>query len=460
MNQNSDRDDALDKALEAFEKLSPEERQSVLRKAEAKTPAQNDFKLTSAEQQAVLQSAATIKARDMRILRHRTKHMYDVQKLRIAASNRESSLTAELTDEDKLFFGENADMLEGVEKHVLRDLKARLEKLEIAQWLMSQRGIKETMAAVLVSYFDIEKCSTVSKMWRWAGLAIMDGEAERLRKGERAHFDPWLKSKVVAVLGGNLIKAVGKDPSGYYTSANFPNPFYSGDKKKPAAAKKKPGRKKKDASEELAAALKADASLDTSLETGTYDPDEKFIVRLSHAGEPTDDELRSVNAPAWKKTVQVRRPYAGLRDDPNGPPGATATTPWRYFYDNYKNRKENERVAICAGCGGTGRFKLSKKEAERLGFLEKLDPIKLRPEELSELADLRSDNSGKNMCKNCNGTGGPAPWGRSPAHRHAAAQRYMVKMFLTAFWERWRRLEDLPVRPSYAEEYLGRVHHR
>jgi len=52
-----------------------------------------------------------------------------------------------------------------------------------------------------------------------------------------------------------------------------------------------------------------------------------------------------------------------------------------------------------------------------------------------------------------------AGWGESDLHRHRAAIRYMVKMLLTDIWREWRTLEGLEVRPSYAEEYLGRVHH-
>ena len=49
--------------------------------------------------------------------------------------------------------------------------------------------------------------------------------------------------------------------------------------------------------------------------------------------------------------------------------------------------------------------------------------------------------------------------GNSDAHRHNAAKRYMVKMFLLALYKKWRELEGLPCRPPYAEEFIGKVHH-
>ncbi len=47
---------------------------------------------------------------------------------------------------------------------------------------------------------------------------------------------------------------------------------------------------------------------------------------------------------------------------------------------------------------------------------------------------------------------------KAPGHRHRAAIRYMVKMFLKDLYVAWRPLEGLSVRPPYQEEYLGHIH--
>ena len=44
------------------------------------------------------------------------------------------------------------------------------------------------------------------------------------------------------------------------------------------------------------------------------------------------------------------------------------------------------------------------------------------------------------------------------AHRDRAAKRYMIKMFLKDLYVAWRKIEGLPVRVPYAEEYLGKKH--
>lgn len=45
-----------------------------------------------------------------------------------------------------------------------------------------------------------------------------------------------------------------------------------------------------------------------------------------------------------------------------------------------------------------------------------------------------------------------------PAHIHARARRYAVKIFLSHFWEKWRTIEGLPVPNPFAIDILGHAH--
>lgn len=47
---------------------------------------------------------------------------------------------------------------------------------------------------------------------------------------------------------------------------------------------------------------------------------------------------------------------------------------------------------------------------------------------------------------------------KTKSHRHNAAMRYMIKMFLLDLWTRWREIEKLPIVPSYHEAKLGHKH--
>lgn len=116
-----------------------------------------------------------------------------------------------------------------------------------------------------------------------------------------------------------------------------------------------------------------------------------------------------------------------------------SNSPWRSHYDNYKMRKTNQLVQVCSPCKGTGKVKFGEDSEVPM--------------------DAAKAEGGKpKTCSNCGGTGGPAPWGNSGAHRDLAAKRYMIKQFLLEFWRQWRALEKLPIVPSYAEAMLGRTH--
>lgn len=253
------------------------------------------------------------------LLKHAVKFAYDMQQLRIQEGNRggrqADHAPALLDEKHKLFFEDASDRLKGIEKDCFKEVGRLLKQVPIYNaWLKDQKGVGPAMAGVLVSSIDIEKCNTVSQLWAWCGLAVVDGEAQRRKKGEKARYNPWLKAKVVAVLGGCLLKANSQ--------------------------------------------------------------------------------------------------------------------PWREFYDNYKNRKANTTVDVCKVCKGEGTY--------------------------TTVTDKT-----KKKCYICDGATkpGPYPWAKSDAHLHQASMRYMVKMFLKEMHVQWRTLEGLPVRPSYAEEYLGKVHH-
>jgi hypothetical protein len=55
-------------------------------------------------------------------------------------------------------------------------------------------------------------------------------------------------------------------------------------------------------------------------------------------------------------------------------------------------------------------------------------------------------------------TNDPKHTEKSKGHIHAMAKRYASKMFLADLYANWRRIEGLPVAPTYAEAKLGLIH--
>ena len=259
--------------------------------------------------------------------------LYDIQKLRIAGGNRAHSAfdeealdemePIEISEEDQAFIAKVSESMLTVEHVCALEVARRLKgNIIYERFLKLQKGCGPRMSGYLIAETDITKCDTPSQLWRWFGLAVIDGHAERRVKGEKAHYDPERKAKVVKVLAESLIKQ------------------------------------------------------------------------------------RSM--------------------------------PWYDTYAGYKHRKATQMMPVCMACNGTGRYTEKPQNGKRAAVKSSTEP---------------------GVCSNCGGTGGPAPWGRSNAHRHAAAVRFMVKQFLLAFWREYRLALDLPVRPGYAEEKLGMPPH-
>lgn len=63
-------------------------------------------------------------------------------------------------------------------------------------WLTSIKGLAAGgLAAQLLAQFDnVSKFATVSKFWRFAGWAVIDGRIDRCKKGEKSPYNRRLKS--------------------------------------------------------------------------------------------------------------------------------------------------------------------------------------------------------------------------------------------------------------------------
>ena len=61
------------------------------------------------------------------------------------------------------------------------------------------KGIGPSLASQVLSLIDITRADTVSALWRYAGYAVVDGKAEKLKKGEKAHYNANLKKALYKV---------------------------------------------------------------------------------------------------------------------------------------------------------------------------------------------------------------------------------------------------------------------
>lgn len=91
------------------------------------------------------------------------------------------------------------------EKRLLRIL---LQKPVWTKYLVEVKGISVLTASKLLYYInDVTRFSQPSKLVKYSGLAVEDGESQRKKRGELCNYKPDLKSLLLGVMGDVFIKS-------------------------------------------------------------------------------------------------------------------------------------------------------------------------------------------------------------------------------------------------------------
>lgn len=125
------------------------------------------------------------------------------QKLRIGVGNRHSAIINETDQADSSqahFLFELQQRLEDVEDDIVSRMKNSVKTHPAWPWISKVKGLGPTLSTKILGLIpDIESFTTASKIWRYAGLAVIDGKAEKRTKGEKIHYNPRLKSTLYLV---------------------------------------------------------------------------------------------------------------------------------------------------------------------------------------------------------------------------------------------------------------------
>ena len=119
-----------------------------------------------------------------------------LQKNRIAFGNRIDAIMRgedEASEEVLAFNRRWHERFKTLEEEADEDIATLAAQFPIIEEATQVKGVGFVNSAKVVALIDIERSNTISALWRYAGYAVIDGEAERLRKGEKAHFNRRLK---------------------------------------------------------------------------------------------------------------------------------------------------------------------------------------------------------------------------------------------------------------------------
>lgn len=103
------------------------------------------------------------------------------------------------------FLKARRDEILGFEKGLEKEIALAIKDHSLWKSFLSDvKGCGTSMAAVIISEFDIHKAPTVSNLWSFAGLA--PGK-DRKEKGKKCPYNQFLRAKLIGVLGSSFLKS-------------------------------------------------------------------------------------------------------------------------------------------------------------------------------------------------------------------------------------------------------------
>lgn len=78
-----------------------------------------------------------------------------------------------------------------------------VEDLTVWRWVEPIRGVgRLQLGQIIAEAGDLNNFANPAKLWRFFGLAVIDGQAERLHRGQQAAFNPRLKGMAFTLATG------------------------------------------------------------------------------------------------------------------------------------------------------------------------------------------------------------------------------------------------------------------
>ena len=136
-----------------------------------------------------------------------------LRKMRIALGNRLASIPED-TEEAELLRRLYAAFLD-LEQAVGEQLFQQLSRNALYRSLTGLRGVGPSLAAELVCRIDLARAPSVRCLWRYAGLGVADGRAERLMRGRKSAFNRKLRAACF-VLATSLLRCHSPYAEEYY----------------------------------------------------------------------------------------------------------------------------------------------------------------------------------------------------------------------------------------------------
>jgi len=140
-----------------------------------------------------------------------------VQKIRIAVENRLRAYNQEKDSTQPIIRVEEIfNMMLKTEKIISEEMTKYIKDHPALDFLNHIKGIGGVLGCKLIALIgDIENFDTVSKLWRYCGMGVIKGKAERRIKGEGMHYNQRLKD-LMFLIAKSFLMSQNKYSELYY----------------------------------------------------------------------------------------------------------------------------------------------------------------------------------------------------------------------------------------------------
>lgn len=131
----------------------------------------------------------------------------DLQRMRIALGNKGWAATEAKGRAVPRIYEKMTEQLKSMEESVVKTAMDALKGHIFWPWLKACKGLGPTMAMQLLGYIgDIGRFDTVSKLWKYCGLGVTEGHADRLTRGVKAGYNTRMKT-LMYLIGTSFLKS-------------------------------------------------------------------------------------------------------------------------------------------------------------------------------------------------------------------------------------------------------------
>lgn len=128
------------------------------------------------------------------------------QRERIRMSNRVAAVEQGRSDVEVATIERYCERFLMLEKEISAEIAEAVKDHEMWDWLDRIKGIGPGLAGCLVAHINIERCATVSALWKYAGQGVTAGEHDRPRKGEKLPYNAGLK-RICYLIGTSFLRS-------------------------------------------------------------------------------------------------------------------------------------------------------------------------------------------------------------------------------------------------------------